>query len=86
MNLLQLVELVAAALILAGGVFLYRRRPAKDDAGDEGDDGGHYGSQGAVLLFVIAIIIAIHGSGALEYHPSASEIETYQGLKGLTGH
>lgn len=85
MDPLQLVELAAAALILTGGVFLYRRKPAKgDSAADAGD--GRYGSQGAVLLFVIAIIIAIHGSGALQYHPSASEIETYQGLKQMSGH
>ena len=81
MDALQLVELAAAALILAGGVFLYRRKPAAADADD-----GRYGSQGAVLLFVIAIIIAIHGSGALQYHPTASEIETYQGLKQMSGH
>ena len=34
-----------------------------------------YGSQGAVLLFVIAVIMAIHGLGALDYRPSASELE-----------
>jgi len=80
MDPLQLIELAAAVLILVAGVVLYRRKPA------EGTEDGHYGSQGAVLLIVIAVLIAIHGSGALNYHPSASELETYQGLKQMSGH
>jgi len=83
MDPLRLIELVAAALIIGAGIGLYRRKPAKEEGA--GGEGG-YGSQGAVLLFVIAIIIAIHGSGALQYHPTASEIETYQGLKQMSGH
>ena len=76
---IRLIEVVAAVMILGAGVWLYRRKPAEG-----ADDGGGYGSQGAVLLFVIAVIIAIHGLGGLDYHPSASELETYQGMKGLT--
>jgi len=62
----QVIELVAAAAIAAGGVWLYRRRSAEADA--------QYGSQGAVILFVVAVILAIHGLGLLEYHPSAAEL------------
>jgi hypothetical protein len=62
----QVIELVAAAAIAAGGVWLYRRRSAEADA--------QYGSQGAVILFVIAAILMIHGLGWLEYHPSAAEL------------
>ena len=63
----EIIELVAAAAIFAAGVWLYRRRAT------EGDD-GQYGSQGAVILFVVATILAIHGLGLLEYRPSATEL------------
>ena len=81
MDPIRMIEVVAAVLILGAGVVLYRRKPAADEADGAG---GGYGSQGAVLLFVIAIIVAIHGLGGMDYHPSASELETYQGLKGMT--
>jgi hypothetical protein len=58
-------EVAIAAAMLVGGVWLYRRK-APDD--------GSYGSQGAVILFVIAAILFIHGFGLLEYRPSASEL------------
>ena len=66
MTTAQVIELVAAATIAGGGVWLYRRRSAEADA--------QYGSQGAVILFVIAAILMIHGLGWLEYHPSAAEL------------
>jgi hypothetical protein len=78
MEPLRLVELLAAVLILGAGIALYRRRPA------EGETGG-YGSQGAVLLFVVAAIVAIHALGGLDYRPSTSEAEMAKGLSGL-GH
>ena len=63
----RLVELIAAIVILAAGIFLYRRpRPYT------------YGSQGAVILFVIAAIMGIHALGGLDYHPSAAEAELMQ--------
>lgn len=71
MTTMQVIEVALAALIFAAGVWLYRRRPSS--AGAEGDD-GQYGSQGAVLLFVIAVLLAIHGLGLLEYRPSAAEL------------
>ena len=83
MSPFAIVELAAAVLVLGAGVFVYRRRaPGKD--GDAADR--HYDTQGAVLLFVVAVIMAIHGSGALKYHPSSSELEMAKGLSGLSGH
>ena len=61
----QIIEVTAAVAILAAGIWLYRRPRA---------DGDQYGSQGAVILFVIAAVLAIHGLGLLEYHPSAAEL------------
>jgi len=79
MDPIRLIELAAALLILGAGVFVYRRRAA-------GTEDRHYDTQGAVLLFVVAVIMAIHGSGALKYHPSSSELEMAKGLSGLSGH
>ena len=64
-----LIELGAALLILAAGIWVYRRPKAEGDS---------YGSQGAVILFVVAAIMAIHAIGALEYHPSAAEAEYFR--------
>jgi hypothetical protein len=60
-----IVEVAVAALLLVGGIWLYRHNAPVD---------GGYGSQGAVILFVIAAILFIHGFGLLEYRPSASEL------------
>ena len=66
MTTLQLLEVAAAVVLLGAGIWLYRRpSPAPDG----------YGSQGAVLLFVVAALLAIHGLGLLDYRPSPSEIE-----------
>ena len=67
----QAIEVAIGAAIAVAGVWLYRRRPSA--AGADGND-GQYGSQGAVILFVIAAIVLIHGLGWLEYHPSAAEL------------
>ena len=61
----RMAELAVAVLLLAAGVYLYRRRDKSDS----------YGSQGAVILFVIAVIMAIHALGGLNYHPSSAEAE-----------
>ena len=50
MTLGRAIELAVAALILLAGVVLYRRRDKSDS----------YGSQGAVILFVVSAIVAIH--------------------------
>ena len=44
--------------MIVAGIVLYRRG----------------GNQGAVLLFVIAVIVLIHGLGFMEYRPSAAEL------------
>ena len=63
---LQILELVAAVVILGLGIWLYRKNARED---------GQYGSQGAVILAVIAAILLIHGFGGLDYRPSATELE-----------
>ncbi len=65
----RMIELAAAVLILALGVWLYRRRKDADQS---------YGSQGAVVLFVIALILGIHALGGLDYHPSQSELDEFK--------
>ena len=69
MSLGRMIELVAAVVILAGGIWFYRRRDKADS----------YGSQGAVILFVVAGIMGIHALGGLDYHPSQSELERMRG-------
>jgi len=64
----QIGQLAAAAALFAAGVVLYRRRDKSDS----------YGSQSAVLMWAAAAIFLILGSGALRYHPSASELESMQ--------
>jgi hypothetical protein len=68
MTIGRAVELAVAVAFLVAGVILYRRRDKNDS----------YGSQGAVLLFVIAVILAIHALSLMEYRPSASEAEMMQ--------
>ena len=70
MSTARIIELAVAAAILAAGIWLYRRNRAVDRG---------YGSQGAVLLFVIAIIVAIHALGLMHYRPSAAEIDAAKG-------
>jgi hypothetical protein len=66
MTTARMIELVAAIALIGLGIWLYRRNKAVD---------GGYGSQGAVLLFVIAAIMAIHALGGLDYRPSQTELE-----------
>jgi NO-binding membrane sensor protein with MHYT domain len=60
----QVIEVLVAVALFALGVWQYRRRSAEDP---------NHGSQGAVILFVIAAIVAMHGLGLFEYRPSAME-------------
>ena len=69
MTLPTILELVAAAALIVAAIWLYRRR---------GRDDPQHGSQGAVLLLVVGIVMAIHGLGLLEYRPSAAELEAAQ--------
>ena len=58
------MELALAVAAIGAGVWLYRQ--------PKGPDG--YGSQGAVLLFAVAVLLIIHGLGLMEYRPSAAEL------------
>ena len=60
------IEVAAAAALLAFSVYLYRSRRNADQG---------YGSQGAVILLVIAVILTIHAFHGLDYRPTASELE-----------
>ena len=63
----RMIEFAAAALILGAGIYFYRR--PKTDKSDT------YGSQGAVIMFVIALIMGTHALGGFDYRPSQSELE-----------
>lgn len=55
-----IIELAFGAALIVGAAVLYNRRARED---------GSQGSQGAVLLLIIGLIMLIHGSGLLEYRP-----------------
>jgi len=63
----RMIEFAAAALIFGAGIYFYRR--PKTDKSDT------YGSQGAVIMFVIAAIMGTHALGGFDYRPSQSELE-----------
>ena len=65
MTLPHMAELTVAVLLLVAGVMLYRRRDGSDS----------YGSQGAVLLFVVGAIVAIHALSLMDYHPTSAETD-----------
>jgi len=56
-----IIELAVAIGLMILSVIVYRRQAKAD---------GTYGSQGSVLVLIIAIIMAIHALGLLEYRPS----------------
>ena len=62
----ETIELAVAIALIVGAIFLYRKRGKQDP---------RHGSQTAVLLFVNALLLAIHGLGLMNYHPSPAEIE-----------
>jgi len=61
-----MIELAAAVALIGFGVWLYRARKQADRS---------YGSQGAVLLFVVGAIMALHALGAFNYHPTQGELD-----------
>ena len=65
---MRMIELAAAVAILAAAVWLYRR--------PKGADG--YGSQSAVILLVVAVIMGIHALGGLDYRPSQAELDSFK--------
>jgi uncharacterized membrane protein YwzB len=66
----RLIELIVAVMFIVTAIWSYRRNRAVD---------GGYGSQGAVLLLVVGVIMAIQALGGLDYHPSESELEALKG-------
>ena len=60
MTTASILELALAAVLIVGGIVLYRRRGREDP---------RQGSQGAVILMAVGALVAIHGSGLLEYRP-----------------
>jgi hypothetical protein len=58
MTLRSIIEVAVAVVLIVAGVVAYRRG----------------GNQGAVLMFIIAAIILIHGLGLMHYHPSPAEM------------
>jgi hypothetical protein len=66
MTTTQIIEVAVAAALIVGAVILYRRRGAEGEA--------KTGSQTAVILLIIGLIVAVHGLGLMEYRPSASEL------------
>jgi hypothetical protein len=69
MTIVRMIELAAAVLLLGGGVWLYRARKQADQG---------YGSQGAVILFVVAAIMGAHALGAFDYHPTKGELDYFK--------
>ena len=67
MTLPDILKLVGAVLLIAAGIWQYRRR-----ARDPENQG--YGSQSAVLLLAVGVILLIVAVGGLEYRPSPSEL------------
>jgi len=66
MTTIEIIEVVVAAALIVGAVILYRRRGAEGEA--------RTGSQTAVILLIIGLIVAVHGLGLMEYRPSAAEL------------
>ena len=62
----RMIELAAAVVILGLSVWMYRARKQADEG---------YGSQGAVILLVVAAIMGAHALGAMDYHPSQGELD-----------
>jgi uncharacterized membrane protein (UPF0136 family) len=58
-TLRSIIEVAVAVLLILGGLIGYRRG----------------GNQGAVLTFIIAAILLIHGLGLMQYRPSPAEIQ-----------
>ncbi len=65
MSTQQVIEILVALALIALGVWQYRKRDAQ---------GARYGSQGAVILFVVAALVLVHALALLEYRPSPAEM------------
>ena len=58
MTIRSIIEVAVAVALMLAGLIGYRRG----------------GNQGAVLMFIIAAIILIHGLGLMHYRPSPAEM------------
>ena len=65
----RMIELTAAVVLLSVGLWMYRARKQADEG---------YGSQGAVILFVVAAIMGAHALGAMDYHPTRAEADYFK--------
>nr|WP_294850479.1 hypothetical protein [uncultured Sphingomonas sp.] len=65
----QIIELIAAAALIIGGIWMQRRRA---------HDGSRTGSQGGVILMVVGALVAIHGLGLMGYRPMPTPVESAQ--------
>ncbi len=66
MTTVQIIEVAVAALLIAAGIWQQVRSKRID---------ARHGSQGAVIMIVIGLIVAIHGLGLMEYRPSQGELD-----------
>jgi len=61
-----LLKLLAGLALIGAGLWQYRRR--------SGAPNGSYGSQSAVLLLAVGVILLIVALGGLDYRPSPAEL------------
>jgi len=66
MTTVQIIEVAVAALLIGAGIWRQVRTRRSSP---------NRGSQTAVILIFIGLILAIHGLGLLEYRPSRGEME-----------
>ena len=66
MTAIQIIEVAVAALLIGAGIWRQVRTRRTSP---------NRGSQTAVILIVVGLIVAIHGLGLMEYRPSQSELD-----------
>ncbi len=69
MTAIQLLEIVAAALLIGAGI--WRQVKTRRSSPNRG-------SQTAVILIAIGALVAIHGLGLMQYRPTEGEIARAQ--------
>ena len=66
MTAIQIIEVAVAALLIGAGIWRQVRTRRTSP---------NRGSQTAVILIIVGLIVAIHGLGLMEYRPSKGELE-----------
>ena len=66
MTTVQLIEVAVAAALIGAGIWRQVRTRRTSP---------NRGSQTAVILIIVGLIVAIHGLGLMEYRPSKGELE-----------